>query len=82
MFKASVTVCKKIEKYWRDFLWKGNFDDQNPLVGNKKKLHPIRWSIVTAAKNKGGLGLTPIANTNFALMCKWLWRYNTEHFAL
>ena len=33
-------------------------------------------------RDEGSLGTTPITNTNFVLLTKWLWRYHTEPKAL
>ena len=41
-----------------------------------------RWDIVTSPKDKGGLGLSKLKNTNSAHLCKWLWRYHTKSNAL
>lgn len=38
----------------------------------------INWDICTLSKDKGGLGLTKVKDTNFALLTKWLWRYYQE----
>ena len=70
IFKAPVGICKKIEKYWRDFLWKNKNED--------KLTHLLRWSKVTLSIEKGGLGIHKIAYTNFSFLCKWLWRFHTE----
>ena len=75
-------ICKKIEKLWREFLWNRNHDEKNHFARNKKKLHPIIWSIVTTPKYKGGLELSSIGDTNYALLRQWLWRYHTEPSAL
>lgn len=76
--KASISACKKIENFWRKFLWKGNFDNICINEKLKKGIISVKWTTVLSPKDKGGLGITPIANTNFALLTKWLWRYHCE----
>ncbi|KAA0039770.1 LINE-1 retrotransposable element ORF2 protein [Cucumis melo var. makuwa] len=70
IFKAPVSTCKNIEKTWRNFLWK------NPPETHK--LHLVNWAKITSSKEKGGLGISRLKDTNFALLTKWLWRYIHE----
>lgn len=49
---------------------------------SQKSLNPVNWNIAIAPREKGGLGITLIANTNFALLAKWLWRCHYEPKAL
>ena len=61
-FKAPIGVCKNIEKIWRNFSWKNPKEDNN--------YHLLKWTKVTAPKDKGGLGINKITDTNFALLSK------------
>ncbi|KAA0065894.1 LINE-1 retrotransposable element ORF2 protein [Cucumis melo var. makuwa] len=74
VFKAPNGVGKSIEKCWRDFLWKNKNDS--------KCTNLVRWSIVTTPKCKRGLGITNVKDTNIALLCKWLWRFQEEKDSL
>lgn len=80
--KAPKISCKKIEKHWRDFLWKGNHDNLCLKNTNKRSLNHVNWKSTTALKEKGGLSIAPVVDTNFALLNKWLWRYHCELKAL
>ncbi|KAA0054941.1 LINE-1 retrotransposable element ORF2 protein [Cucumis melo var. makuwa] len=53
-----------------------------PKACYERKLNPVSWKISTFPKEKCGLGITPIEDTNFALLNKWLWRYHSELKAL
>ena len=75
VLKAWVGVCSKIEKYWKDFLWRGNYDNLCINGKGKKGLVHVKW---TNSRDKCGLGITMITDTNFALLTKWLWRYHCE----
>ncbi|KAL0552328.1 hypothetical protein IC582_011437 [Cucumis melo] len=74
VFQAPSLTCKNIEKFWRNFLWKGN----NRSEGS----HLINWTKVTKSKEEGGLGISRLHVTNKALLTKWLWRYLSEPKAL
>lgn len=82
VFKAPISSWKKIEKYWRDFLWRNKYDDHCINANLKKRLNSIIWSSATALEEKRGFGISPIAETNYALLTKWLWRYHLEPKAL
>lgn len=47
-------------------------------TSNESKPHMINWDICTLSRDKWGLGLTKVKDTNFALLTKWLWRYHKE----
>ena len=40
----------------------------------EKKIHLVKWSIVSKTKSKGGLGIRSLLLLNNAFLCKWCWR--------
>lgn len=72
VFKTLKSCCKKIEKHWRNFLWKDNFENVCLKNTEKRTLNPISWKIATLTKEKGDLSITSVESTNFALLKKWL----------
>ena len=61
-----VKVCNQIDKITRDFLW-GSTEE-------KRRLHLVRWDIVTLTKDLGGLGLHNTKERNNTLLAKLCWR--------
>ncbi|KAA0048676.1 LINE-1 retrotransposable element ORF2 protein [Cucumis melo var. makuwa] len=74
IFKAPNQIYKDIDKIWRNFLWGSISNSNNP--------HLINWGICTLPKDKGGLGITRMKASNFALLTKWLCCYHRELEAL
>ena len=74
LFRMPVTICNKLEKIQREFLWSGG--------SLAKKSHLVNWKTVCTAKKKGGLDLRRFAILNKALMCKWCWCFANERDAL
>ncbi|KAF5764949.1 hypothetical protein HanRHA438_Chr15g0710101 [Helianthus annuus] len=74
LFKAPVKIIKQLEAKRRSFFW-GVSEDKN-------KMCCVKWEKVTRPKEDGGLGLTPLRDTNIALLSKWWWRFKLEKNAL
>lgn len=70
VFKAPISIYKDVEKNWRNFLWRHTYE--------KKNINIIKWLVVTTPVSKGGVGISSVATTNFALLCKCLWRFYEE----
>ena len=69
-FRMPKIVARRLEKLQRDFLWGG---------GNlERKVHLIKWEVVCAQKEKGGLGIRKLDLLNKALLGKWIWRFAHE----
>ncbi|RVX18962.1 putative ribonuclease H protein [Vitis vinifera] len=67
LFCMPKSVARRLEKLQRDFLWGG--------ANGEKKTHLVKWEVVCADKEKGGLGLRKLACLNKALLGKWIWRF-------
>ena len=70
LFRMPVSICSRLEKIQREFLWSGS--------SLAKKTHLVNWKTVCTEKKKGGLGLRRLSILNKALMCKWCWRFANE----
>ena len=70
LFRMPKSMCSRLEKIQRDFLWGG---------GNlERKPHLVNWKTVCSEKKRGGLGLRSLSKLNQALLCKWSWRFANE----
>ncbi|XP_050386206.1 uncharacterized protein LOC126802601 [Argentina anserina] len=61
-----VSLCDKLDKLNRDFLW-GDTED-------KKKIHLVNWETVCKPKILGGLGIKRTYDMNQAMLAKASWR--------
>ena len=59
-------VCEAVDKTIRDFLWGSTKE--------KRKMHMVKWSIVTLPKELGGLGLHSMKDRNLAILAILCWR--------
>lgn len=74
LFVAPVSVIKKLERVFRNFLW----DDKD----NNHKTHEVKWDVANLTKDQGGLGVKQLRSLNIALIMKWLWRFGNKKIAL
>ncbi|KAK3229324.1 hypothetical protein Dsin_001205 [Dipteronia sinensis] len=58
----------------RNFFWGGGSE--------KKKIHPIKWEVLSKSKEKGGVGIGSILVKNKGLLAKWAWRFGSEEVSL
>lgn len=70
MFKCSSASAKHIERFQRDFSWKGR--------DYRKKIHLLDWNKVCKPKRVGGFEISPLKIMNEALLGKWLWQVGDE----
>jgi hypothetical protein len=73
LFPIPVTVARRLEKIQREFLWAG--------MGEERKFHLVKWSVVCSPVRVGGLGLRSLVLFNKALLGKWLWRFGVERLS-
>ena len=74
LFRMPKTVCSRLEKIQRDFLWGGGNHERKP--------HLVNWKTVCQEKSRGGLGVRGLSLMNQALLCKWCWRFANERDSL
>ncbi|CAN1223225.1 Putative ribonuclease H protein At1g65750 [Linum perenne] len=73
LFKAPVSVIKELERLQNKFLWEG--------CREERKHHLVRWEMVKASLQNGGLGILDLRLMNEALLGKWVWRFAVERNA-
>ncbi|XP_028113211.1 uncharacterized protein LOC114311295 [Camellia sinensis] len=74
LFRIPAGVAKEIERIQSAFLWGGS--------DLRRKIHMVRWEVVSKNKNLGGLGLRRIKSFNQCLLLKWWWRFGVENKSL
>ncbi|OAE26483.1 hypothetical protein AXG93_815s1460 [Marchantia polymorpha subsp. ruderalis] len=65
IIRLSATTCRKVEQFYRHFLWGYNKE------GTAKR-SLVRWNLVGRPKAQGGLGIRSLTDTNSSLMGKWI----------
>nr|GEX91746.1 putative RNA-directed DNA polymerase, eukaryota, reverse transcriptase zinc-binding domain protein [Tanacetum cinerariifolium] len=73
MFKAPVSIVKKLESIRRNFFWGGNSDT--------KKIAGIAWNKVIGPREQGDLGIGSLKIFIQVMLAKWLWRFLLEENA-
>nr|GEW78424.1 RNA-directed DNA polymerase, eukaryota [Tanacetum cinerariifolium] len=48
----------------------------------KRKIHWVKWDLVLASKDRGGLGFGSLHSLNLSLLYKWRWRFHNYPNAL
>nr|GEV35062.1 RNA-directed DNA polymerase, eukaryota, reverse transcriptase zinc-binding domain protein [Tanacetum cinerariifolium] len=74
LFRMPRTICNKLEAMRSKFFW--GAEDTN------RKIHWVKWDLVLASKDCGGLGFGSLHSLNLALLYKWRWRFHNHHNAL
>ncbi|KAL6218309.1 hypothetical protein ACLB2K_011523 [Fragaria x ananassa] len=64
--KFPVSLCERIDKLNRDFIWGDN--------NEKKRVHLVNWETVCQPKCLGGLGVKKTEDMNQAMLAKASWR--------
>lgn len=65
-FILPVSICKKINRIRKRFLW-------GCTEMGKEKLHLVQWGQICWPKEEGGLGVLDLRIFNMALTMKWWW---------
>ena len=60
-------ICNELDKINRNFLWGDTIE--------RKKLHLIKWEIISRPKDEGGLGIKNSKCRNKALLAKRAWDF-------
>ena len=74
LFRFPRRVRLRLDRIQRDFLWSGSDLDKKP--------HLVNLSTVCIDKKEGALGVKSLSILNWALLCKWIWRFANERDAL
>jgi hypothetical protein len=70
MYLLPLTNLEKMTKIIRKFFWGGNSE--------KRKYRLVKWHLLCKPRQKGGLGIKNLQLFNYCLLCKWLWKLETE----
>lgn len=74
LFVMSMSVAQRIGKMHRQFFW-GDFVDN-------KRLHLVKWEVITKKKENGGLVVKKLMIQNLALLAKWWGRFSKDRDSL
>ncbi|GJU61200.1 RNA-directed DNA polymerase, eukaryota, reverse transcriptase zinc-binding domain protein [Tanacetum coccineum] len=74
IFKVPMKVLHRMESIRCHFC--------NGIELNSKKAIWVKWNMVLAAKDRGGLGVSSLYALNRALMFKWVWRFSSQKDSL
>ncbi|CAM8979776.1 unnamed protein product [Rhodiola kirilowii] len=69
MYKLPITVAREMERIQRQFLWGG--------TESRRKVHYVKWDVVTRPRKFGGLGIQGLVEKNMILLTKWWWKLVT-----
>lgn len=64
------TICERLDKLCRDFVW-GSTKDH-------RRIHLVSWTDLCAPKAKGGLGIRNARSANLTVLSKLSWRMFTQ----
>ena len=70
-FSLHVSIREQIDKYRKHCLWRGS--DDNSRINAK-----AAWTLVTTAKEDGGLGVLDLKTQNEALLLKHLHKFSNR----
>ncbi|KAL4391418.1 hypothetical protein AHAS_Ahas03G0243100 [Arachis hypogaea] len=63
--KIPTAVCAKMDKIYRDFLWRSSDEE--------RKVHLLNWEKICKPKEEGGLGIRRAQETNQLFLMKLAW---------
>ncbi|XP_071740916.1 uncharacterized protein [Rutidosis leptorrhynchoides] len=74
LFQPPNIIINKLESIRRDFFWGGSVDN--------KKMAWVKWDNILLPYKLGGLNIGALKNKNWALLCKWWWRFLNDDNSL
>nr|GEY94259.1 RNA-directed DNA polymerase, eukaryota, reverse transcriptase zinc-binding domain protein [Tanacetum cinerariifolium] len=74
IFRVPLSVLRMLESI------RSHFFNGHKLRSNKATW--VKWNIVLASKEKGGLGVSSLYALNRGLMLKWVWRFYSQKTSL
>ncbi|GJS31423.1 RNA-directed DNA polymerase, eukaryota [Tanacetum coccineum] len=74
MFKVPTGVLNSLEKLRSQFF--------NGHDSSSRKASWVKWKLVLASKERGGLGVSSLYALNRGLLFKWLWRFYSQDSSL
>ncbi|XP_071695740.1 uncharacterized mitochondrial protein AtMg00310-like [Rutidosis leptorrhynchoides] len=66
LFRAPTKVIRTIESLRARFFWGGNL--------GTRKMAWVKWDLILASHEKGGLGIGSLNSFNLSLLLRWQWR--------
>lgn len=74
LFVLPGAIAHRMEKMQREFFWGDSVE--------KKRVHLVKWDVITKKKENGGLGVKNLGIQNLALLAKWWGRFGNERESL
>lgn len=66
LIKIPNYIIQRMEQYQKNFLWVSN--------AQRKRMHMVKWEVITTLKSQGRLGIQKLKAKNLALLASTAWR--------